>query len=433
MEPPQIRTTELYPLELHYVKALYLQQQHRKCIMTCRDVLRDHAATTLWNPLHQTFVRFYLAFASDELARAIHHLSQAKLPALNQAEQLYDEALSTLPSPEDCLDAIDECYSVTAQMPAAGAKLESRDTSLQSLSNNGISQSFSPPMHIRNNSLPTRSTPIASPSTSASDFDDLESHESFDQIMTPNRLPKLQRDFSSMHLLQPPQRPISHSLMRPVRMGSPAKPYHFPPRPLEGSSLHQQRSNLPKLDTAPNGSPVRKQLRTASEQASPVEDLVSPLESEGDSVESDAATISPISPGTPVPEAQFIQRRSEMDLESAYFYRVEYHLQAMRTQLNSHIKLLQDTKQKTLDIHVERSTARAVPGTGGRANSDIDASRATSRQLPQSRSYWSFQPQDLKAVEKFKRIEDGRNRGWSRKRFEPLRYRELAEVALAEL
>ncbi|KAK3719027.1 hypothetical protein LTR37_004590 [Vermiconidia calcicola] len=404
MEPPWIKTSEPYSLELHYVKALYLQQQHRKCIMTCRDLLRDHAAKTLWNPLHQTF-----------------------------AEQLYDEALSTLPSPEDCLDAIDERYQVAAQMPAAGAKLESRDTSLQSLSHDGISRSFSPPMHIRNNSLPTRSPPIASPSTSASDFDDLESHESFDQIMTPNRFPKLQRDFSSMHLLQPPQRPISHSLMRPVRMGSPAKPYHFPPRPLEGSSLDQQRSNLPKLDTAPNGSPVRKQLRTASEQASPVEDLVSPLGSEGDSVESDASTISPISPATPIPEAQFMQTSSETDLETAYFYGVEYHLQAMRTQLNSHIKLLQDAKQKTLDIQTERSAARAAPGMGGRVISLNGASGATSKQLPQSRSYWSFQPQDLKAAEKFKRIEDGRNRGWSRRRFEPLRYRELAEAALAEL
>ena len=48
-------------------------------------------------------------------------------------------------------------------------------------------------------------------------------------------------------------------------------------------------------------------------------------------------------------------------------------------------------------------------------------------------SYWSFTPEDQKVIEKQKRMQAGRERGWMRARFDRTRYVALADAALAEL
>lgn len=57
----------------------------------------------------------------------------------------------------------------------------------------------------------------------------------------------------------------------------------------------------------------------------------------------------------------------------------------------------------------------------------------TTTRLPQSRSFWSFKDEEAEKKEKVTRVEEGRARGWKTARFEPKRYVELAEDALAEL
>ena len=109
------------------------------------------------------------------------------------------------------------------------------------------------------------------------------------------------------------------------------------------------------------------------------------------------------------------------------------HLHGMRRQLESHIKLLQDTRQQTLNIQAERSAARADPRKSGKLTALIDAAGTKNQHTPPSVNYWSFTPEDVKVLELQKRVEAGRARVWRRKRFEPGRYMELAEAALAEL
>ena len=444
MESQRIRLTDSYPLELHYIKALLLQKQYRQCITACRNALKRDDEKLTKQPLQHTFVQFYLALAHDELARAMHNFSQAKVPAFNQAQQFYLDALTALPQPEECIKSLVDSAPERRHDSCHASQSSSRHTSGASFSMSDAppSQShlsefpwMSPPTHIRNNSLPTRSPPINSPGTTTSDLDDLESHESFDEIMTPNRMPKLERDYSSISLLQPPQQQTSHRLIKPIRLGSPAKPYHVSRASTYSGKVQQRRSALPRLNTtASNGFPVWKQLLTRSEQVSPVdvESPVSPLGSEGDSITSDASTISPISPETPMAGLQF-GKSNQAITQLPSTNRLNEHLQAMHVQLQSHMKLLQDAKQQTLETQAERSAARTAPDQGGKLTALIDAAGAKNKHLSQSRSYWSFTPEDVKVLEMQKRVEAGRQRGWMRKRFEPGRYVELADAALAEL
>jgi hypothetical protein len=441
MESPQVNATEAYPLELHYVRALFLEKQYRQCIATCRQVLNSSDSATDSHPMRQTFVRFYIALAHDELARAMHNFSQAKIPAFNQAEQFYEEALSALPTPAECLAFTTREPEETLSQQSPKRETTSRHDSLHSFPAAEHSRSgsvmrslpLSPQTHIRNDSLPMRSPPISVTGAAASEDDDLESHDSFNDIMTPGRLPKLDRDYSSMSLLQPAQRQISYSLMRPVRMGSPAKPYQLPSAPAAKSTL-QQRSLLPRLDTnSQTGSPVQKQLRTASELTSPIESPVSPLDSDGDSVISDSSTISPVSPETPYGSWWSSRNHDQYQAEQQYLRLVGAHLQAMRTQLQSHLNLLHAAKLKTSDTQSERSLAHATNDRRMKEMSSKSQPGANGNSLPSERSYWSFTPEDVRIVEKQNRIQAGRAREWKKERFDPTKYRDLADAALSEL
>ena len=433
------RIRESYPLQLQYIKAFFLQKQYRQCITACRDVVKLNDPRFSVNPLHCTFVQFYLAIAHDELARAMHNFSQAKVPAFEDAEQFYHKALLALPTPDECREAMADFAPESIHDKFYDSTSTSRDTSSNSLSTIGARQiqsnmhspPMSPPTHIRNSSLPTQSPPVISPGTTTSD--DLESHESFNDIMTANRLPKLERDYSSMSLLQPPQQQIGQSLMRPIRLGSPAKPYYLPPRLPYTKNVEQQRSRLPKLNTTTsNGSPVSKQLRTPTEQWSPIDSPVSPLGSEAAYAMSDTSTISPITPETPFAGAHYDAHIPDSS-HQLRLHAVTEHVECVRVQLESHIKLLDEAKQRILATQADRAAKGPAPNKRGTLAALIDAANENNKRMPQTRSYWSFTPEDVKLLERKKWIEIGRDRGWTKERFEPARYAALADAALAEI
>lgn len=264
-------------------------------------------------------------------------------------------------------------------------------------------RSLTPPEPVRNDSPQDNSRPWNSPDDEASDFDDLESHGSFDEIMTPSRIPtKLERDYSSMSLLQAPPPYMSHGVMRPIRVGEPPRQYHVPPS-TSYSRGSFARTRLPRLQTTPSKSlAVRKQLLTASEQASPEGSPIAPVSPLGSEwVASDASTISSLSPDTPIAERP-IEFLIPENSEGARADRVEAHLEALCTQLESHIRLLQEAKHESIKIQSERAAVRLSPSTGA------------SRRIQQSRSFCSFTPADDKAIERQRRIEAGRSRGWMR-------------------
>ncbi|KAG9516089.1 hypothetical protein KCV07_g6984, partial [Aureobasidium melanogenum] len=102
------------------------------------------------------------------------------------------------------------------------------------------------------------------------------------------------------------------------------------------------------------------------------------------------------------------------------------HLAALHAQISTHLHQLLDLKQSTTTEQEER--VRRQSGSISSANNT-----KTNTRLPQSRSFWSFKDAEAEKQEKLTRIEEGRARGWKSERFDPKRYEELAENALAEL
>lgn len=125
-------------------------------------------------------------------------------------------------------------------------------------------------------------------------------------------------------------------------------------------------------------------------------------------------------PPSPTPSHKSIQP-SVSRAQAAYLT----HLAALHEQITTHLYQLLDLKQSTTTEQEER--VRRQSGT------IPSASTIPNTRLPQSRSFWSSKDAEAEKQEKQARIKGGRARGWKSKRFEPERYKELAENALADL
>jgi hypothetical protein len=123
-------------------------------------------------------------------------------------------------------------------------------------------------------------------------------------------------------------------------------------------------------------------------------------------------------PPSPTPSYRSVQSAASR-AHAAYLT----HLTAIHTQLTTHLRHLLDLKQSTITEQEERV----------RRQSGSISSTKTATKLPQSRSFWSFKDAEAEKKEKLTRIEEGKAKGWETARFEPKRYIELAEDALAKL
>ena len=505
-----IKITDIYPIELHYIKALFLHRRYRRCIQACRHAINSEIDQ---QPLHHTFVSFYLGLAHDELARLMHDYSQAKVPAFNQAEQFFRDALLSLPSIEDIVfatqpdrrqstsmadDASDPFLSrpktneVDHQTPRPSD--DDYDPYNYSSPSFNLASPVTSPNCVHTEGSQARSPPSTGSGTSQSDLSDLESHASFRQIMTPNRV--LERDISSMSLIDDmqPKRPSGlprttstsvsllqnlptkpstglprttsgyQGILNPFRPDSPPKAFAVPPRLPYVDSAAGRHSKMLKIATraTPQITPS-KQMRepwTDEERSSPV----SPLKDDYDGA-SDSSTISPISPETPIhqdsacgTESNVSPAKWEEMTPERQRHRLDYNLIAMRTQLASHLDMLEKAKTATVEKQAVRAAERAAstapsvgtplpqirgsfasassdsrPGSRGTGVAHDSSTSGESRCMQQTRSFWSFKPAAVMAEEKRRRIEEGRQRGWKKARFRPDRYQELAERALAEL
>lgn len=128
------------------------------------------------------------------------------------------------------------------------------------------------------------------------------------------------------------------------------------------------------------------------------------------------------SPHPPSPTPSYISVQPSVSRAQAAYLT---HLAALHSQITTHLHQLLDLKQSTTTEQEER--VRRQSGT------IPSASTKPTTRLPQSRSFWSFKDAEAEKQEKQTRIKEGKARGWKSERFEPERYKELAENALAEL
>jgi hypothetical protein len=359
---PRMATFETYPHELWLIKCLLLRKQYHPCINACLEVLRSSADDRDdAHPLSSIFATFYLALSYDELARSMHEHSLAKLATFDTAERHYRQAIKLLPT-------LEQCRSILSQI--------SRD-----VTHSGLARSQSLEQDIE---PPARSAP--SITLDEKDDSDLESHDSFDDFLEsdvpPVALPRrpLERDYSSMSLLTAPPRltkSTSQGLLRPIRLGSPPKAYHLPPKlPYFGKdhSSHSSRSPSP-LPSAPGIKVIAPSKEHPVEPTEPALDLT----------------------------------------------RLSEHLEGMHTQIKTHIGLLHRAKLATTVAQADRACRARTSGC------------TPQKRMPQSKSFWSFTPVNVKLAERQKKIEQGRASGWERKRYSPEKYDALVDNALAEL
>lgn len=481
---PLVPITKHYPVTLRHVQILCLKTEYRKCIQTCSDLLRHPDIQA--HPIHKAFILFYSALSHDEMGRAMHFNSSAKMPALDDAERSYIAALEALPTPKEA----DLLCTALKQEASIGPFLECDERSPSQNSYDmfeKVSLMSSPP-RVRRESFSVCS-PIHSPRATTSeldDFDDLESHDSFAELKTPSRVlgressrmslleatppaqrhshhtssyqecpgpARLQRDFSRMSLIEtPPRKPMSQGLLRPIRPGSPPKPFYIPPRLANTSKLPLARSRTHVLDKTPVSSP---RISIISARDSFIEDQhssepVSPISrlSSGRCL-SDVSTISAISPLTPT-RAHAASISSHVDVDDTLYLRFNDHLDSMRMQLETHITLVKQVRENLHEFLADRASSKTDPTIDTQPQNSFEFSGIPTSQtgqqamrktlvssagLPRVRSYWSFVPEDEKVAEKLKRIRAGRERKWERKteRFDARRYQDLCERALNEL
>ena len=537
MADPPTPTPEDWQKAQRVIRALFLQEKYRQCIQVCRDVLKATADDHDPHPLQDAYINFYLGLCHNEVARIMHHNSVAKLPAYDDAEKHYLEALTALPTAKDaralCIRRLEE------EMPEDPFVEQSNDAELPASPTITESDYFDRPPNTRPNSLMLSSppirhqigenipfgTPLGSPALGHSDLDvkDVESHESFSEIVTPSRVKRdfenfdqitpipryLRREASRMSMIEYPARNLNkplprvptkmslldktpprpkppvqtNGLMRPIRMGSPGKRNSAAPVNMPYSGAFQ-RSNLPRLATGWDPRMSAPQLGqyntrpTSPDFLSPVSPVSpsSPLGSHGSSVSpvspiatdgldymysSGASTKSTFTPSTPpdvkqystpapadysapapaVMPVQAMPAEPKEVFDAAMFARVTDHLTAMRAQLETHMKTVQQAKEQIHRAQALQALNRPRSNGSNRGMFSAVQTRSTttgcslSRQksLQKSRSFWSFAPEDQKARKKKERIEAGRERKWKKERFDPTKYQRLCEHALNEL
>ena len=358
-----------YPHELRQLKYLLLHKQYHQCIKASEEILSSHDEGENTHPFSGVFATFYLAIAHDELARSMHEHSALKLAYFAKSEQHYHQAIKLLPS-------LGKFRSVLSQQHRKEKYGDGDDTLSSPPETEQLS--LAPPKLAR-----TQSNQRLSAEVNDSDSDSHDSFDDFPGSEVPRatlQRPTLERDYSSMSLLDAPPRlnkSTAQGLLRPIRPGSPPKAYHLPSKlPCFGQDHSSQSSRAP--------SPLP--------QVPVITVVTSPMEQ------------------TPAPDEQ------DMDLTC-----LSEHLDGMRKQVNTHINLLRRAKLATTVAQAERASRSQAPAL------------APQKRLPKSRSFWSFTPADVKVAEKEEKIEEGRARRWERKRYDPGKYEALVVNALAEL
>lgn len=358
-----------YPHELWHLKYLLLHRQYHPCIKASDEILGSSNGDGDIHLFSGVFATFYLAMAHDELARSMHEHSAFKLTYFAKAEQHYHQAMKLLPSLEQCRGILNQQYQREEDDDGDGTLSSSPETEQLALA---------PPRLAR-----TQSTQRLFTEANDSDSDSHDSVDDFLESEVPRATllrPTLERDYSSMSLLDVRPRltkSTSQGLLRPIRLGSPPKAHHLPPKlPYFGQdhSSHASRAPSPLPQT-------------------PVITIV-----------------------TPPTEQTFEPEEQDMDLAC-----LSEHLDGMRKQINTHVNLLRRARLATTFAQAERASRSQAPAL------------APQKRLPKSKSFWSFTPPDVKIAEKEKKIEEGRARGWMRKRYDSKKCEALVENALAEL
>ncbi|MCJ1348580.1 hypothetical protein MMC31_006812, partial [Peltigera leucophlebia] len=86
-----------WQMSLQYIRFLYFKGRLKQCAAQCKLLFQSSASP---NPLHATYLHFYLALSTEGVARLTHNLSSSKMEMLIQARASYEATVSSLASVE---------------------------------------------------------------------------------------------------------------------------------------------------------------------------------------------------------------------------------------------------------------------------------------------------------------------------------------------
>lgn len=432
---------------LRLIKALFVSHQYRQCIQRCEEALPAEAYVSLTlfcprmsnqeakqvDPAYKLYLHFYLALSHECLARIMHDFSTSKIPEYAVAESCYLDAIDALSKAtylaQPKAEHIQQKTKGGQKHPHASDGGFFKDSPETPDSNGShalerydvLSQAHTPTRLGSHDSRTGRDTSLPfdprPASTKASNLGCIFNWDfrataqegliksSSGTLLEPSTL--LPRSNSSMHLLGvPPLLPRSTSSMHLMEAPPLLQSDVWQEDDVFNDDVQKAASfssfsgfSTPRLSPVPqpgeSGSPTPRR-RTAKEQH-----LVSSVLHEPGAA---GGFYSPPASTT-----------------STCVTRYNAHLDALRSQVRTHLEDLRILKTATFTLQAERASRRA------------QRTLFAPTKLPQSRSFWSFKDPQAQSAEKTARIEQGRARGWARERFDPQKYVKLAEDALAEL
>ena len=372
--------------------------------------------------VHIVFLYFYCALSHESLARLMHEHSASKLPAYATAESFYVLALNKLSEDPRIIPAKLD-YGTPQYIPRKRKPVIKRN--LRSPCDHDSSVTIS-------EARKTKAVP------------EEESHEHKSQLRTPTRVGSSKSNMSSSG------RSNSWCLSSPVEEGKAGK----------SSQWDFQATARSGLIKTSSGSLLEAPMElTRSVSSMQLLDLPLSVEfgawQQDDPFNDDSPTntfkfstpncLSPIaqseSEGSPTPKGHKHCRSSNFTPSpslnqglpislfsstspyvSSNKSRYSAHCEALQTQLRKHLNETRRLKLETVTLQAERAQQRAQRTLA-----------AGTSKLPSSRSFWSFKDTQAESTERTTRIEKGRATGWSRKRFDPESYANLAHDAIEEL
>ncbi|KAK8162711.1 hypothetical protein IWX90DRAFT_505082 [Phyllosticta citrichinensis] len=387
---------------LNSVKHLYFERRYRQCAINCTKLLDEKCRDA--HPLVRSYLFFYAAVSYDTLARSMHNRSRAKDPMLEQAGELYQKALTTLPAPTSIEQDYEPAKTTKVHFTSTGlvgAQLKYSDgTAMKENQHERKSEERTPtPRDARRDSVLSVFSWISGLKSHVDAFSDSD-YAAHPSVKKPSPL-RIRKNRSSQQLDQEklPSSPTAFR-SRPQSIEPPPMTPPFdktPLAPILKTPTHQRTQTA----TSPPVGPRPTYNSTTTTAAIPM----TPDHQHPGFM--DSALRARLAKDDDSPHAQ----RSEQHRARVLHYNAE--LAAFHAMLLGHVDSVQLARK-----HLVASSSPAAAAAHG-------FSHPVAVPEPVSRN--------ISDEERAARILRGRERGWQRQRWDGTRYEELRAKALGDL
>ncbi|KAF1989664.1 hypothetical protein K402DRAFT_401770 [Aulographum hederae CBS 113979] len=354
---------EVWLFTVKKIKSLFNLGQYRQCATRCEQILSEHPDI---HPVHASFFSFYAGLSYDSLARSMSIRSPLLSKTIDQAEEFYLAASTSLPMPQ----------APNLIIPSAEEATHCADVS---------SESSNSPVSKYNRSSVDSGTSINSAVTDSSSVYSTDLGDFKPELILPDPNAQQEAPPKEQNLLEP-EKPS------PLRVSKPLSGVHI-------SQFFSPRRSISPAKTKQRGS-----------LSPPMSSFYAPLRVEAND---ESAPNSP-------------ERR---------MHRYSSHILDFSAMIQHHIVGMREFRKSLRASQIRGPTFLDSASSSTSSLNSIHLPR-----VPMKDRVVRFQTpegyngqKEMSAMEKQERILRGRENGWARERFDPKRYEDLCEKAIAEL